>query len=85
MSRSKWKGSFISPQLFSKKFKNNSIKIWSRQSSIFSSFLNKSVDIYNGHTFKSLKIKTQHLGFKFGEYSYTRKKKGDLKKKNKKK
>lgn len=70
MSRSKWKGSFLNKFILKSK---NYIKIWSRSSTISKTFLNKKVSIYNGRTFIPLFIKENHLGFKFGEFAFTRK------------
>jgi small subunit ribosomal protein S19 len=70
MSRSKWKGSFLKKNLFKKK---SSIKIWSRSSTISVNFLNKKIYIYNGKIFIPLFVKEIHLGFKFGDFSFTRK------------
>jgi small subunit ribosomal protein S19 len=88
MSRSIWKGVFISSSILSKKNNNkkNAIKIWSRNSSIPASFVNKRVLIYNGKTFRMLEILEDFVGLKFGEFSFTRKrvhriKKGEQKKK----
>ena len=88
MSRSIWKGAFISSSILNKKndAKKSIIKIWSRDSSIPSSFVNKRVLIYNGKTFRMLEIIEDFVGLKFGEFSFTRKrvhriKKGEQKKK----
>jgi small subunit ribosomal protein S19 len=72
MSRSTWKGPFIAKSLL----KNNnkkSIKIWSRASTISSSFLNKRVLIYTGNCFRSTLIQKEKIGLKFGEFAFTRK------------
>jgi small subunit ribosomal protein S19 len=70
MSRSKWKGSFFSKNVLKKK---GDIKVWSRHSVISQDFLNKKVAIYNGRSFTFLFVKENHLGFKFGDFSLTRK------------
>lgn len=75
MSRSHWKGCFIDYSLFlkkKKKFKPGGLKIWSRNSAISEKFLNKKVNIYNGRDFKFLAITKDHLGFKFGQFIFTR-------------
>lgn len=81
MSRSIWKGAFIKTNLI-KNLNSSNLKIWSRSSTIASSFLNKTVQIYNGKTFKKLLIKREHLGFKFGEFCFTRNYSKKKKKKN---
>jgi small subunit ribosomal protein S19 len=80
MSRSKWKGPFIQSCLLKKKVKRTikPIVIWSRSSVILKSFVNKKVLVHNGKTFRTFYVKANQVGFKFGEFSFTRK----LKKKN---
>jgi len=74
MSRSIWKKLFVDSFLVKsfKSFKSTK-KIWSRRSSIPSSFVGKTVLVYNGKEFKKLAVKREHLGFKFGEFSLTKK------------
>jgi len=86
MSRSIWKKLFVDSFLLqaSKPIKSMK-KIWSRRSSITSNLVGKTVLVHNGKDFKKLIIKREHLGFKFGEFSLTKrytKKMGDKKKKN---
>ena len=69
MSRSIWKGPFLHPKLFNY---SNNIKVWSRASVIPGFLINKAVQIYNGKSFKKLLIKREHIGFKFGEFCFTR-------------
>jgi len=88
MSRSAWKNDFIHPPLFKKKKKV--IIVWSRASVIPSNLENKKVLIHFGNGFRSFFVKKEHVGFKFGEFAYTRKKnlnylKKNIKKKGKKK
>jgi len=61
------------------------IKIWSRNSVIPSNFLNKTVWVYTGNIFRKVVITKEKIGFKFGEFSFTRvkkKKKSKIKKKS---
>jgi len=63
----------------------NNIKIYSRRSTILPIFIDKTVNIYNGHKFNSIRILPEMIGHKFGEFSNTRiihvfKKKGKSKK-----
>lgn len=77
MSRAKWKGAFISKHLLKKKKivkKSEFKKIWSRNSTIPISCINKKFLLYNGHKFNLFTIQKQHIGLKFGEFSFTRKK-----------
>lgn len=81
MSRSKWKGFFQKLIKVNKKvlFKQP-LKIWSRASVISSYFLNRSVLISTGNSFKKVFITRAHLGYKFGEFSPTRSIKRKIKK-----
>lgn len=96
MSRSKWKGPFVKSSLISyqeksKKVKN--IKIWSRNSIIPFSIVGQQVSIHNGKDFIKIKITREKVGYRFGEFSFTRRhriktkvkaKKGKNEKSNKK-
>jgi small subunit ribosomal protein S19 len=80
MSRSNWKGSFIHANLFRKTFiyiNNKQLasrdeKIWARNSVIPSFLVEKFVNIYNGNTFKKFFISIEKVGFKFGDFSFSR-------------
>ena len=94
MSRSKWKGPYVTKSLITYKeykeikdiitgetiFKENNI--YSRNSSITSNLLNKQLRIYNGKLFKMIIPNKEIKTFKLGEFSFTRK---QLKHKAKKK
>lgn len=73
MSRSKWKGLFsnlkINKHILDDKKR---IEIWSRQSSIPGFLINKTVFIHNGKTFKKLLVTRDKVGFKFGEFAFTK-------------
>jgi small subunit ribosomal protein S19 len=73
MSRSVWKNNFIHHTLLKKKIKKN-LQVWSRSSVIPSNLENKKVFIHFGNNFRPMYIKKEHIGFKFGEFAYTRKK-----------
>lgn len=79
MTRAKWKGPHIEWHTLSKKKINP--KIWSRSSVIPGLLVNTIVSVYDGHEFRRLTITKEKIGFKFGEFSYTRK--FSLKKKTK--
>ena len=75
MSRSKWKGPFVSNSLLNKTIKNKKeIITKSRNSTILPSFLGKSFKIYNGKIFHKILITEKMIGYKLGEFSPTRKK-----------
>ncbi len=93
MSRSKWKGFYINSNYSNILNEGNVAQkyIWSRNSIITEEFLGKTVLIYNGKLFVSVKITREKLGYKFGEFSFSRKIKENIfyhvknKKKKKKK
>jgi ribosomal protein S19 len=73
MRRSKWKGNFIDNSVLKLSFqKKKQLKIWSRRSVIPSFLIGDTVLIYNGKEFKKVKITREKVGFKFGEFSTTR-------------
>ena len=72
MTRSIWKGPFS--EVSNKKRAPIPQKIWSRRSLILPPHIDRSVFIYNGNKFISLKIKPEMVGHKFGEFAMTRKK-----------
>lgn len=78
MSRSKWKGIYISKFLIKKATIPK--KIWSRNATIPLKLLNKHVLIHNGKNFNRVFITIDKIGYKFGEFSYTRKDKKRIKK-----
>ena len=70
MSRAKWKGYFFDSSIISNR---KSIKVWSRQSSIPLYLLNQYVLVHTGKEFKKIFITREKIGFKFGEFAFTRK------------
>jgi small subunit ribosomal protein S19 len=74
MTRSIWKGPFIDFFLLRKKYIKNkqNFKIWSRRSSIPEFFIGKTVQIYNGKVFKKILITREKIGYKFGDFSFTK-------------
>lgn len=92
MSRSKWKGNFIDKSVLNLEKKSNSyIKIRSRASVIPEFLVGKTVYVYNGKDYKKLQVTRECIGYKFGDFSFTRKftskfvNKKDIKSKNKQK
>ena len=74
MSRSMWKGPYVASSVikkFQSKIKN--FKIWSRNSVIPEFMINKTVLVHNGKEFKNVTVTREKVGFKFGEFSVTRK------------
>ena len=78
MTRSTWKGPFISYKIKKKlttTMKTNiPTKIWSRSSTIIPQFIGKQVLVHNGRTFQQIKITNEMTGHKFGEFVQTKKK-----------
>ena len=79
MTRGIWKGPFVHPSLLKKvdklkdKGKSQSIKTWSRNSTIIPEFVGHSFLIHNGKTFIPITISEEMVGHKLGEFSPTRK------------
>lgn len=71
MSRAKWKGSFM--DVLSLKVEKKDFKIWSRRSTIPYNLINNSVLVHNGKEFRKVFITREKVGFKFGEFAFTRK------------
>ena len=71
MSRNKEKSPFFKVNLIPT---NKWIKIDNKNLTILPEYINHFVNIYNGKTFVNLKINEKMIGFKFGEFIYTRKK-----------
>jgi len=79
MTRSVWKGPFLAPCFFRKKYNNSTIKgssieTFSRGSVIMPQFVGTKVGIHNGHKFIMITVKEEMVGHKFGEFSFTKKK-----------
>jgi len=74
MSRSAWKGPFLDNFLVksTEQLQKNQ-KVWSRRSVIPASLMGSVVLVYNGKEFKRVAINRERIGFKFGEFSFTRK------------
>ncbi|AGR41610.1 30S ribosomal protein S19 [Spiroplasma taiwanense] len=89
MSRSLKKGPFADEYLLKKVEahgeKKESIKTWSRRSTIFPSFVGHTFGVYNGKEFITVYVTEDMVGHKLGEFSPTRKfgGHGDDKKKKK--
>lgn len=64
--------------------KKKDLKIFKASFFIDSSFLNKNVLVYNGNNFIPLSIKSEMIGFRFGDFITTRKNFTFPKKKTKK-
>jgi len=90
MSRSKWKGPYVNEKIINqiniKTFLNNNfIKTTSRNSEIINTFVGLTFEIHTGKTFLKLEITEDMVGYKFGEFVFTRSHAPPKKKKIKKK
>ena len=82
MSRSKWKGLYCNNNLLNnfiefkdkKKKRDKKFKTRDRSSVIDQSFLGSKFSIYNGKNFINVFIDQNKIGYKLGEFSFTRKK-----------
>lgn len=84
--RSAWKAPYIHTSIINKVKSNshsNGIKVWSRASTILEEFVNYRFLVHNGKYFYRIHVKYPMVGYKFGEFSYT--KKNAIYKKKKKK
>ena len=73
MSRSKWKGPFFDLKLYTTlRLSSLTCKVWSRNSVVAESLVGKRVLVHNGNMFKKLLVIREKVGFKFGDFSYTR-------------
>lgn len=73
MSRSKWKSNFLDNFLKNEKFYTKKKKyVWSRRSVIPENLINQIVFVYNGKEFNKVYITREKVGFKFGDFSMTR-------------
>jgi small subunit ribosomal protein S19 len=71
MSRIKSKGKFFKVNL---KKEKKWVKIYNKSLTILPEYVNNFISIYNGNSFINLKITNNMIGFKFGEFIYTKKK-----------
>lgn len=75
MGRASWKGPFIHIKFFKKNLlQRSNIKIWSRSSTILSTFIGYKFLIYSGNVFKKFYVTREKIGYKFGEFCTTRQK-----------
>ena len=74
MSRSKYKNSFVKYNIFLQLKKDKKTKIMDKSLIILPQYLNKFIKVYNGKTIVTLKIYKKMIGYKFGEFLYTRQK-----------
>lgn len=85
MSRSKWKGPYIgSDNLETKELKKQINFILPRNVEITPKLIGLTFKIHNGKEYKEITVTDEMIGYKFGEFVFTREKFSFKKKKNKK-
>ena len=78
MSRSIKKGPYINQKLSDKidamnvKMEKRPVKTWDRSCTILPSFVDHTIQVYNGKKFIPVFIKSEMVGHKLGEFSPTR-------------
>jgi ribosomal protein S19 len=72
MTRSKWKGPFLGGQVF-KVSPLKKTEIWCRSSVVPSYLVGTTVFVHSGKEFKRVLITREKVGYKFGDFSLTRK------------
>lgn len=78
MSRAIWKGPFVDGYLLKKadasraSGRNETIKIWSRRSTILPQFVGLNFGVYNGQKHVPVHVSEDMVGHKFGEFAPTR-------------
>lgn len=75
MSRSSWKLQYLPKSVIKLKKKNylSERVVWSRASVIPEYLIDKLVKVHTGKDFKIIKITDDKIGYKFGEFVFTRK------------
>ena len=78
MARSVWKGPFVDGYLLKKaetsrgSGRKESIRTWSRRSTVLPQFVGLTFGVYNGMKFIPVLVTENMVGHKFGEFSPTR-------------
>lgn len=88
MGRSKWKSLYVNLEFIKQRNLENvqrlPISTAFRNSEIVPAFLGLTFNVYNGKNYVEITVTDEMIGYKFGEFSYTRSK-FTFKKKGKKK
>ncbi len=78
MARAVWKGPFVDGYLLKKADKareserNETVKIWSRRSTILPQFVGLTFGVHNGQKFIPVLVTENMIGHKFGEFAPSR-------------
>lgn len=70
--RSLWKIKYIKSSFYKTKRKKNTT-IYTRDSIIVAPWVGRNMLIHTGNSFKRILIESKHLGYKVGEFAFTRK------------
>ncbi|PIM95104.1 30S ribosomal protein S19 [Candidatus Hodgkinia cicadicola] len=73
MARSTWKPPFVSNKILKRCHCEVNTKTWNRSAFIIPEFVDKTFEVHNGIMFNKIKITTSTIGYKLGEFSFTRK------------
>jgi ribosomal protein S19 len=73
MSRSKWKGPFFENNYYRTLICLKRLKTQARSSTITQVLLGKTIFIHMGNGYRKCTVTRDKLGFKIGDFSYTRK------------
>lgn len=73
MSRPTWKLNYLPKTIIKQLNKQKIFSVWARSAVIPSFLVNRLVKVHNGKEQKLIKITPEKVGFKFGEFSNTRK------------
>lgn len=69
MSRSLWKGPYVSQKSIQNK---SEVFLVARNLEIVPAFLGLTFKVYNGKRYTNLTVTNDMIGYKFGEFSFTR-------------
>lgn len=79
MTRSLWKNFYVDISIFKKvqAFNANNtkykFKTWSRNTVVIPEMVNMKLEIHNGNKFISITVRKEMVGYKLGEFVFTRK------------
>ena len=69
--RSLWKIKYVKSVFY--KNKKKTIPLLKRDSIIIAPWINKNISVHVGNNFKKILVERKHLGYKVGEFAFSRK------------
>jgi ribosomal protein S19 len=69
--RSLWKLKYVKPVFY--KTKKKTFLLPKRDSIVVATWIGKTISIHNGNSYKKIIVERKHLGYKLGEFSFSRK------------